>query len=161
MNRQEWAFEACTLMLFSLVVFLLFVLAIFMPVNAQDAPSVCRDTTVETPRFLFHNLPAGWSDGSVVWWALYEGGSFENGVLVADAYTENEDADLIGTATVGSEDFTLELRGDASTPDCEAIVPTPEVTPEPVMQQPMVQIVRSTGRMCTIKYPEIILVCQP
>lgn len=127
----------------------------YQPGEAQDAqPFVCRDTTVETPRFVFHNLPAGWEDGSVVWWALYEGGAFEDGVLVADAYTENEDVDLIGTATVGSADYSFELRGDATTPPCER---PPESTSEP--SAPTVQIIMRTGRTCVVKYPEIVLVC--
>lgn len=155
MNRRAWVLEVTLLMILSLVVFMLFLMAIFIPVEGQDIqPFVCRDTTVETPRFLFHNLPAGWVDGSVVWWALYEGGAFEDGVLVADAYTENEDAELIGTATVGSADYSFELRGDATTPPCER---PPESTSEP--SAPTVQIIMRTGRTCVVKYPEIVLVC--
>lgn len=145
------------MVLILILVSLLMIALSFKPAAAQDnGISVCRDPYLESPRFEFHNLPAGWEDGTVVWWALYEGGSFENGVLIADAYTDNENPDLIGTATIGSLDYSIEVRGDANTAPCEA-APAPLTIPT-VTIVATVQTV-STGRACVVQYPKIILVC--
>lgn len=154
--------------LFWFMVFLLMMASLLMvalsynPAKAQDIGiTVCRDPYLESPRFEFHNLPAGWEDGSVGWWALYEGGSFEDGVLIADAYTDNENPDLIGTATVGSLDYSIEVRGDANTPDCATIAePTLVSASMPVVSTEATVHTMSTIRACTVKYPQIILVCR-
>lgn len=152
MRKLEWR-TIGLVVLWALIIILLYNL----PTQAQDSqPYVCRDTTVESPRYEFHNLPQSWQDGTEVYWSLSNGGGFVEGVLVLDGlleYEDNAQGIVAGMALVGSTDYSFELRGDASTLDCE---PIPEPTSEPI---PVVQIVMSTGRTCVVKYPEIILVC--
>lgn len=159
--------------------FLILVLIILarQPAAAQDtAPTVCRDPRYETVRLEFHNIPQSWQESG--WWYLADGASLYGNILVADAltgYEVNESGITAGMAIIGTADYSYELRGDADSPPCDvALSPLQEegeATPEPgtpapvieyqvpVVQQPISQIVVSTGRTCTIQYPKIILVC--
>jgi hypothetical protein len=159
MRRIEWGTIAFIILW---IVISLWMLIYNKKVEAQDMSiTVCRDTSVDTPRFEFHNLPQSWQDGTQVYWSLSDGGGFVDGVLYLDALTEYEDNPqgiTAGMALVGSVDYSIEVRGDASTPDCEPVEVTPEAPVAQAVQQP-IPVVMSTGRTCVIKYPEIILVC--
>jgi len=142
----------------ALLIFFFFILAMFWPVKAQDSISVCWDDTYPTPRFEFRNIPANWFEyDSGVTWGYWAGGvQMLDGVLIADALTEDTDGYAEGTATLNDYDHNLTWVGDATTAPCD-VPPAPPVIPtaEPVITQ----IIMSTGRTCVVKYPEIVLVC--
>lgn len=148
------------------VVVILLLLAEGRISKAQDtiAPSICRDTSYPTLRFEFH-LPADWLQvGSDVAWTYEAAGvasTERDGVWVADALEIETDGYAVGTvAIVRYDDNPLVLIGDENTAPCEsAPVPTPEPTQAPVVQQAVSQAVVSTGRICAIQYPKVILVC--
>ena len=147
------------LLLFATLVII--ILGMFSPTNAQDAPApyVCR-TSYPTPRFEFHNLPT-LADG-VGWGIQADGSTLIDGVWIMDAltsYPDNEQGITAGMAVLSTSDYSFELRGDAQTPSCAEIQPTPEPAPALVVRQVISQPVVSTGRTCVIQYPKIILVC--
>ncbi len=153
-----------------IIVFICVILNI-IPTKAQDTITVCRDTTVEIPRFIFRGLPASWLDGSEAWWSLVDGGGIVGDTYVADALTEYEDESLIGTATIGSTDYSIEVRGDENTAVCEGVATSAPIAPqnaandrvEPLAVLPVSSPVVSTGRTCVVKYLKdnnVILVCE-
>jgi hypothetical protein len=157
MRRIEWG--EIGLMLLLVVTFIILLTA--SRSEAQDVSiSVCRDPYLESPRFEFHNMPLSWQDGSEAFWYLADGATFVDGVFVADAYPLDSDSELAGQVIVGSTDYSVEVRGDAQTPLCSVPTPEPTETPQTTYSASTIaQPIASSGRTCTIKYPEIILVC--
>jgi hypothetical protein len=164
MRKVEWS--TIGLALFWVIVI---IIIINFPARAQDNPiTVCRRDGYYNPiRLEFHNIPLNWfvwNDATAPSWGYWAEGVAmgpEDGVLLADALTVDTDGYSAGTAVLVDYTDNWTLVGDENTPLCDAPVeptPTPEPVP-PVVQQVVSQAVVSSGRTCTIKYPEIILVC--
>lgn len=114
------------MVLILILVSLLMIALSFKPAAAQDMGiTICRDTSYPTLRFEFRNIPASWfTYGSdAVWGYWAEGIQYEQGVLIADALTQDTDGYVAGTATVLDYDNSLTLIGDATTAPCD--VPAP------------------------------------
>ena len=155
------------------ILFLWIVVGIWMLIyskaEAQDNPiTVCRREGYYNPiRLEFHNIPANWfvwNDATAPSWGYWAEGvamGTESDVLLADALMVDTDGYLAGTAVLVDYTDNWTLVGGENTPECDApIEPTATPEPEPpVVQQVVSQAVVSTGKTCTIKYPEIILVC--
>jgi hypothetical protein len=158
MRRIEWGTIAFIILW---ILISLWMLIYNKKVGAQDISiTVCRDPYLESPRFEFHNMPLSWQDGSEAFWYLADGATFVDGVFVADAYPLDSDSELAGQVIVGSTDYSVEVRGDAQTPLCSVPTPEPTETPQTTYSASTIaQPIASSGRTCTIKYPEIILVC--
>lgn len=136
--------------LWIIVFILLFVLSSY-EANAQDSELyVCRDASI-VGRFEFRNIPQEWT----AYWYLADGLTQEGDTLLADALTEYPDDSsgiTAGMVVLGNMDYSVEIRGDVQTPMCDLQnAPMPLV----VVNNSIV----ATGRTCTVKYPEIILVC--
>lgn len=171
MRRIEWG-DVGMAILWIIVI----IIIINFPAKAQDnIPTVCRDNN-DTTLFIFH-IPSEWNNPDLPsWWAW---GSFYQPIndttIIVTASQEVEiygegfpqwEQDLrVGQALVGSGDYSIILVGDANTALCDVPTQSPtENAPMPTVELksaiPIVPVpVVSTGRVCTIKYPEIILVC--
>lgn len=155
---------------------ILSVIGILYDVHAEeDSPTVCRTSDGQ---FRFH-IPASWNDPELpTWWAL--GDSYETldettiqvePLTNPDTYGEGNpnwaQSLQAGQALVGAGDYSVILVGDVNSAPCDVegtLVTTPE-PPEPVpSDEPRTAVspvaVTSTGRTCTIHYPQIVLVCQ-
>lgn len=154
---------------------ILSIIGILYDVHAEeDTATVCR--TVDG-QFRFH-IPASWNDpDKASWWALGDGLSMlDETTVLLDPLTSVEiygegfpqwEQDLrVGQALVGSGDYSIILVGDINSSSCD-VEDTPVTISEPPEPMPGDEpqttvspvAVTSTGRTCTVKYPEIILVC--
>lgn len=135
------------------IVAILMVFVYVYETSAQDNELyVCRDAEI-VGRFEFRNVPQSWLYEG--YWYLADGAGMVGNTLVADALTEYPDDEsgiTAGMVVLGNMDYSVEIRGDVQTPLCElenALMPIVALNTMTV----------ETGRTCTIKYPEIILVC--
>lgn len=160
--------------------------------SAQDSITVCRDPRFPTGRIEFRGMPDGWNtDPAQGWWILADGSGYYpatehySNTIVADVLVEGEVQILgegfpeweqniaVGDALIGNGDYTIILKGNAESPECDVSTspvqepgytypePTPTTVPvpEPVQAVPVAEVV-STGRTCVVKYlATIILVC--
>lgn len=88
---------------------------------------VCRDSTYETVRHEFHNIPAEWFSGETVnIWLLVDGSEFypELGIVITDALVaespgmQNEGVE-VGQSILGITDYSFQITGDINSPACD------------------------------------------
>lgn len=162
----------------ALVIALIIVLSLIYETSTvrgadEEYATVCRQADNPT-QFIFH-VPASWNNPDLPsWWALgsdYE--MLDETTIRVTALQEVEiygegfpqwEQDLqIGQALVGSWDYRQITTGDQNSPLCIVDAPPATETPEtPVAPRgdiPGTAEAVSTGRTCTVKYPQIILVC--
>jgi len=127
------------------------------PAQAQEpAPYVCR-ADAPTIRYEFRDIPQSWLDTGG-WWYIADDIELEGNILkaggipAAEYYSDNV---YQGEAAMGDSDGSVILKGDVNTAPCDVPV---GATPGSAVAL-VSQVVMSTNRTCTVKYPQIILVC--
>jgi len=133
---------------------------IYNKAEAQDNLEVtsCYTRTDVGAVFTFSNIPDNWLN-EAGWYFIGDDVQLDGHTLIVTGLQFDEGYSY---AIVGANDYSASYTASTDlTPLCDAPI-EPTTTPEPVppvVQQVVSQAVVSSGKTCTIKYPEIILVC--
>lgn len=132
------------------------------PVGAQDneggSIAACYQRTDAGVVFIFSNLPEKWfSYGGIGWYYIGEDVQVEEQTLIVKGLQFDNG---YAYAIVGAGDYSLNDTQSTDTA-LECALPPPTPTTIPTLQPDVILVaaVQSTGVMCVIKYPQIILVC--
>lgn len=138
------------------IIIILLPLAMNGKASAQDTQvSSCYTRTDAGAVFIFSNIPDSWF-GDVGWYFIGDDVKVNDHTLVVTGLQFDNGYSY---AIVGTNDHSeTDTAATDLTPECSK--PTvPIVTPIP-QPQPSIKPIESTGRTCTVKYPEIIVVCK-
>ena len=137
---------------------LLILVVTFYPAKAQEpAPYVCSTSPLH---YEFRGIPQSWLNAGG-WWYIADEVTLDGNVLKVSGIPEAEyysDDVNVGEAKFGNADSSVVLKGDAHTAPCDPPKSVPSV-PVTVYQAPAVVAVVSTGNVCTVQYPSLVVVC--
>ena len=122
-------------------------------VHADDGVTACYTRTSAGVVFTFSPIPDSWL-GDVGWFYIGDDVTLDGHKLIVTGLQFDEGYSY---AIVGMNDYSETYSASTDlTPKCDE--PKPAETPLPVLPTPALEI-RSTGRVCAVDYPSLVLVC--